>query len=92
MDKKLTTAFGAPVDDNQNLSTAGERDPAMLQNIWFLEKMAYFDREVISERRMHAKGYNELKSGLDIKPFGRSPHQATVNFVYAALLNLRYPF
>jgi catalase len=56
MDKKLTTAFGAPVDDNQNIATAGERGPALLQNIWFLEKMAHFDREVIPERRMHAKG------------------------------------
>ena len=25
-------------------------------NVWFLEKMAHFDREVIPERRMHAKG------------------------------------
>jgi catalase len=54
--KKLTTAFGAPVDDNQNIATAGERGPALLQNIWLLEKMAHFDREVIPERRMHAKG------------------------------------
>ncbi len=54
--KKLTTAFGAPVDDNQNIATAGERGPALLQNVWFLEKMAHFDREVIPERRMHAKG------------------------------------
>ena len=28
----------------------------MLQNIWFIEKLAHFDREVIPERRMHAKG------------------------------------
>ena len=28
----------------------------MLQDIWFLEKLAHFDREVIPERRMHAKG------------------------------------
>jgi catalase len=56
MDKKLTTAFGAPVDDNQNIATAGERGPALLQNVWFLEKLAHFDREVIPERRMHAKG------------------------------------
>src|SRR6266849_4514570 len=56
MDKKLTTAFGAPVDDNQNIATAGERGPALLQNIWLLEKMAHFDPEVIPERRMHAKG------------------------------------
>ncbi|MEO6706835.1 MAG: catalase, partial [Ginsengibacter sp.] len=26
------------------------------QDFWFLEKMAHFDREVIPERRMHAKG------------------------------------
>ncbi len=28
----------------------------MLQDAWFLEKMSHFDREVIPERRMHAKG------------------------------------
>jgi catalase len=54
--KKLTTAFGAPVVDNQNIQTAGPRGPALLQDIWFLEKLAHFDREVIPERRMHAKG------------------------------------
>jgi catalase len=54
--KKLTTAFGAPVRDNQNIQTAGKRGPALLQDVWFLEKMAHFDREVIPERRMHAKG------------------------------------
>ena len=27
-----------------------------LQNPWFIKKLAYFDREVIPERRMHAKG------------------------------------
>jgi catalase len=56
MDKKLTTAFGAPVDDNQNIATAGKRGPALLENVWFFEKLAHFDREVIPERRMHAKG------------------------------------
>ena len=56
MDKKLTTSFGAPVDDNQNIATAGKRGPALLENIWFIEKLAHFDREVIPERRMHAKG------------------------------------
>jgi catalase len=53
---KLTTAFGAPVVDDNNILTAGPRGPALLQDIWFLEKMANFDREVIPERRMHAKG------------------------------------
>jgi catalase len=56
MKKKLTTAAGAPVVDNQNIQTAGPRGPALLQDVWFLEKLAHFDREVIPERRMHAKG------------------------------------
>jgi catalase len=54
--KKLTTNAGAPVVDNQNTMTAGPRGPALLQDVWFLEKLAQFDREVIPERRMHAKG------------------------------------
>ncbi|GAB3517600.1 catalase [Arthrobacter monumenti] len=52
----LTTASGAPVPDNQNSMTAGPRGPMLLQDLWFLEKLAHFDREVIPERRMHAKG------------------------------------
>ncbi len=54
--KKLTTRNGAPVADNQNVMTAGKRGPQLLQDVWFLEKLAHFDREVIPERRMHAKG------------------------------------
>ena len=56
MKKKLTTRAGAPVVDNQNVMTAGPRGPQLLQDVWFLEKLAHFDREVIPERRMHAKG------------------------------------
>ncbi|MGW5076466.1 catalase [Rhodococcus sp. NPDC004095] len=55
-DTTLTTAVGAPVPDNQNVQTAGPRGPQLLQDVWFLEKLAHFDREVIPERRMHAKG------------------------------------
>jgi catalase len=51
----LTTAAGAPVADNQNTQSAGPRGP-LLQDVWHLEKMAHFNREVIPERRMHAKG------------------------------------
>lgn len=54
--KNLTNRVGAPVADNQNIQTAGKRGPALLQDVWFLEKLAHFDREVIPERRMHAKG------------------------------------
>lgn len=53
---KITTAAGAPVANNQNVITAGVRGPMALQDVWFQEKMANFDREVIPERRMHAKG------------------------------------
>ncbi len=56
MPPMLTHASGAPVADNQNIQTAGPRGPALLQDIWLLEKLAHFDREVIPERRMHAKG------------------------------------
>ena len=52
----IKTAAGAPVTDNQDTMTAGKRGPVALQDTWFLEKMAHFDREVIPERRMHAKG------------------------------------
>ena len=52
----LRTAAGAPVTDNQDTMTSGKRGPVSLQDTWFLEKMAHFDREVIPERRMHAKG------------------------------------
>ncbi|NRO94765.1 catalase [Paraburkholderia sp. NMBU_R16] len=55
-DSKLTTAAGAPVADNQNSMTAGPRGPIALQDVWLLEKLAHFDREVIPERRVHAKG------------------------------------
>jgi catalase len=53
---QIKTAAGAPVTDNQDSITAGKRGPVSLQDTWFLEKMAHFDREVIPERRMHAKG------------------------------------
>jgi catalase len=55
--KRFTTAAGAPVADNTNILTAGPRGPALLQDVWLLEKLAHFDREVIPERRMHAKGW-----------------------------------
>ncbi|KAF1696078.1 catalase [Pseudoxanthomonas koreensis] len=52
----LTTQFGAPVPDNQNSFTAGPRGPLLSQDVWLNEKLANFVREVIPERRMHAKG------------------------------------
>lgn len=54
--KKLTTAFGIPVGDDQNSLTAGERGPVLMQDVHLLEKLAHFDRERIPERVVHAKG------------------------------------
>lgn len=54
--QKMTTAFGAPVPNDDDSKTAGKRGPLLMEDFWFLEKLAHFDREVIPERRMHAKG------------------------------------
>ncbi|VVE76906.1 catalase [Pandoraea sputorum] len=72
---KLTTAAGAPVTDNQNTQTAGPRGPALLQDVWLIEKLAHFDREVIPERRVHAKGsgaFGKLTITHDITKYTRA--------------------
>ncbi|MBL3614685.1 catalase, partial [Bacillus sp. RHFS18] len=53
---KLTTSWGAPVGDNQNSMTAGDRGPALIQDVHLLEKLAHFNRERVPERVVHAKG------------------------------------
>ena len=73
--KKLTTNSGMPVADNQNVLTAGPRGPMLLQDVWFLEKLAHFDREVIPERRMHAKGsgaYGTFTVTHDISKYSKA--------------------
>lgn len=75
MNKHLTHANGMPVADNFNIESAGPRGPALLQDIWLLEKLAHFDREVIPERRMHAKGsgaYGTFTVTGDVTPFTRA--------------------
>ena len=54
--KSITTAAGALVADNQNIATAGKRGPALMQNVWYMEKLGHFNRERIPERVVHAKG------------------------------------
>ncbi|UCE36438.1 MAG: catalase [Thermoplasmata archaeon] len=54
--KRLTTAFGIPVGDDQNSLTAGKRGPVLMQDVHLLEKLGHFDRERIPERVVHAKG------------------------------------
>ncbi|WP_280191144.1 catalase [Delftia sp. PS-11] len=75
MTHKLTTAAGAPVPNNQDSLTAGPRGPLLLQDLWHLEKMAHFNREVIPERRMHAKGsgaFGTFTVTGDITPYTRA--------------------
>ena len=73
--KKMTPASGRPVADNQNVQTAGRPGPMLLQDPWFLEKLSHFDREVIPERRMHAKGsgaYGTFTVTHDITKYTRA--------------------
>ena len=73
--KKLTNEVGAPIPDNENSITAGPRGPVVMQDVWLLEKMAHFNREVIPERRMHAKGwgaYGTLTVTHDISRYTRA--------------------
>src|ERR1700741_4294619 len=73
--KRFTTAAGVPVVDNTNIMTAGRRAPALLQDIWLIEKLAHFHREVTPERRMHAKGwgaYGTFTVTHDITRFTRA--------------------
>ncbi|RDW17183.1 catalase [Oceanobacillus arenosus] len=73
--KKMTTAFGAPVPNDDDSKTAGPRGPLLMEDFWFLEKLAHFDREVIPERRMHAKGsgaYGTLTITNDITKYTKA--------------------
>ena len=73
--KHLTAENGRPIADNQNTQTAGVRGPVTLQDPWLMEKLAHFDREVIPERRMHAKGsgaYGTFTVTHDISAYTRA--------------------
>ncbi len=68
MDERLTTIAGCPVADAQNTLTAGPRGPQLLQDVWFLEKLDHFDREVISnlgdEADSHLRDGHHCVGGL----------------------------
>ena len=73
--KRLTAENGRPIADNQNTQTAGVRGVVTMQDPWLIEKLAHFDREVIPERRMHAKGsgaYGAFTVTHDITEFTRA--------------------
>jgi len=71
----LTTTGGAPVPDNQNSITAGERGPLLLQDYQLIEKLSHQNRERIPERPVHAKGWGAhgtLKITGDISKYTRA--------------------
>eukprot|EP00899_Mesostigma_viride_P012603 jgi/Mesvir1/21343/Mv10026-RA.1 len=51
-----TTNSGAPVFNNNNSLTVGERGPILLEDYHLLEKLRNFDSERIPERVVHARG------------------------------------
>lgn len=54
------------MSNNQAQRTVSTRGPATLENYQFLEKISHFDRERVSERVVHARGfvcYGEFKAG-----------------------------
>lgn len=86
--EKLSNEVGAPVADNENSITAGPRGPVVMQDVLLMEKMAHFNREVIPERRMHAKGwgaYGKLTVKHDISKYTKAkvlqPNAVTELFV-----------
>lgn len=52
----MTLTNGAPVTNDQNSITGGERGSVTLDNINLIEKLAHFNRERIPERVVHARG------------------------------------
>jgi catalase len=73
--KRLTTASGSPVADNQNSLTVGARGPLLVQDWQLFEKHAHFNRERIPERVVHAKGsgaYGALTITKDITKYTKA--------------------
>ena len=71
----ITRENGAPVINNQDTMTAGVRGPQVVQDAWLIEKHAHFNREVIPERRMHAKGsgaFGEFTVTQDISRYTKA--------------------
>ncbi|MBQ0750970.1 MAG: catalase [Roseovarius sp.] len=82
---RLTTTAGAPIANNQNSLTAGDRGPILLQDWQLIEKLAHQNRERIPERVVHAKGWgaygtlritgdiSHLTSALVLQPGTETP-------------------
>lgn len=57
MKKKLTTAYGRPVENDQSsITTGGRKSYGLMNDTYLMEKLGHFTRERIPERVVHAKG------------------------------------
>ena len=52
----MTTSAGAPIADDNNSVSVGERGALTFDNYQLFEKLAHFNRERIPERVVHARG------------------------------------
>jgi len=80
-DKRLTTASGISVSDNQNSLSAGPRGPLLLQDFQLIEKLQHFNRERIPERVVHAKGsgaYGKFIVTNDIQNYTKAKIFSTI--------------
>lgn len=55
-DQFMTTNHGTKINDDNNILSAGDRGPSLLEDFIFREKMTHFDHERIPERVVHARG------------------------------------
>jgi len=79
--KRLTTASGAPVDDDLHSVTAGPHGPVLMQDVHLMEKLAHFNRERIPERVVHAKGagaYGTFECTADMSEHTRAAFLSAV--------------
>ena len=72
----LTTSTGAPVADDNNSISAGERGSLTFDNHQMFEKLAHFNRERIPERVVHARGsaaYGSFTLTKDLSDYSIAP-------------------
>lgn len=55
--KPLTTNQSLKISNDEEILTAGERGPGLLEDFHYFEKMTHFVKERIPERVVHARGY-----------------------------------
>ncbi|XP_065578835.1 catalase-like isoform X2 [Artemia franciscana] len=73
--RKLTTEDGRPIENKTALLTAGPRGPALLTDHVFIEENAHFNREMVPDRVVHAKGagaFGHFKVTHDISRYTKA--------------------